>query len=295
MNSSGKRPFRFAAVKFPSCTPAEWKEHAKKSESLGYDVIPALDLPNGISPLPSLLAAADVTSKIRLTTLIVNPSFWHPELLVREVATVDEFSDGRLEVGLGAGNVQAGEWRDGLLVAEPKARLARLRHTVKAVKQGLSDSDRTPAPVQKPHPPILIAGAADGMVKLAAEEADAYQVSGPYPRPKLPPGVPPLVTAENMESRVSLLREHAGDRAKDIEISIGADLILTEDRRAAAEKIAETHTYITVDDILDSPKIMIGTEDEVVEQLLKNRERFGLTYYAINHPIEFAPILAKLK
>jgi probable F420-dependent oxidoreductase len=262
---------------------------------MGYDVVPALDLPGGLSPFPALVAAADATSTIRLTTLIINPSFWHPELLFREIATVDEFSGGRLEIGLGAGNVQAGSWDGPLLVPEPVARTARLRHTINVLKDAMASNDRTPAIVQKPRPPILIAGASDGMVRLAAKEADTFQVSGPFPRPKTPEGVPPLVTAADFDSRVSLLHEAAGARADEIEISVGADLVLTEDREATATKLHETHSYLTVADILDSPKLMIGTEDEVAEQLLRNRERFGLSYYAINHPKEFAPILARLK
>ena len=289
------RSFRFAAVKFPNCTAEEWREHVRSAEAMGYDVIPALDLPNGLSPLPLLLAAAQESSSMRLTSLIINPSFWHPELLARELATIDQLTGGRLEIGLGAGNVQAGPWDGPLLVDEPVRRTARLRHTIDALKRAFADDARTPQVVQKPHPPILVAGAADGLVKLAAAEADAYQVSGPFPRPVLPPGVPPLVSAENFAGRIELLRSAAGDRGDDIEISIGADLILTDDREEWATTLQKTHTYMSVEDILDSPKIMVGTEDEVVEQLLRNRERYGLTYYAINHPPEFAPILKRLK
>ncbi|HUZ76279.1 MAG TPA: LLM class flavin-dependent oxidoreductase, partial [Chloroflexota bacterium] len=96
------RPFRFgiqAGAGFGLQDAKAWTEHARMAEDLGYAVLLAPDhFAPFLSPMPALAAAAQVTSRIRLGTLVINQAWRHPAVLAKEAATVDLLSGGRLEL-----------------------------------------------------------------------------------------------------------------------------------------------------------------------------------------------------
>jgi probable F420-dependent oxidoreductase len=168
-------------------SPTEWRETARKAEALGYDTLIVQDhFANQLGPLPALVAAADVTSGIRLATLVLDNDFRHPAVVAKDAATVDVLSDGRLELGLGAGWLQADYVKAGLSFDPPGQRLAKLAEAVQICKaffcseepisfsgehyqiQGL---DTSPRPVQKPRPKIMVGGRQIRALELAAREA----------------------------------------------------------------------------------------------------------------------------
>jgi len=73
-------------------------------------------------------------------------------------------------------------------------------------------------------------------------------------------------------------------------------VIVTDDRRQAVDELTSRWTELTPDEILQSPYVLIGTVDQMVEDLLARRERWGFSYYAIFEPYldTFAPIVARL-
>ena len=100
----GKRPFRFAVQEHQATSATQWRERARALESMGYS---ALYLPDHFSDLPgpiaALMAAADATTKLRVGSLVFDNDYRHPVVLAKEAAKIDLLSDGRLDLGLGAG------------------------------------------------------------------------------------------------------------------------------------------------------------------------------------------------
>ena len=100
------KPFRFGVNVRTAGSGAEWADKARKVEALGYSVLLVPDhLAELLAPLPALAAAAVATKHLRIGTAVLNNDFRHPVLLAREAATLDVLSDGRFELGLGAGHM----------------------------------------------------------------------------------------------------------------------------------------------------------------------------------------------
>jgi alkanesulfonate monooxygenase SsuD/methylene tetrahydromethanopterin reductase-like flavin-dependent oxidoreductase (luciferase family) len=99
------RDFRFSYNVFGLGTRAEFLDVCRSGERAGYDTVFAADHLGNPAPFPTLVAAAAATERLRVGTLVLNVPFWNPSLLAREIATTHVLTDGRLEVGLGAGHM----------------------------------------------------------------------------------------------------------------------------------------------------------------------------------------------
>ena len=186
------RAFRFG-VNNVTTTLREWQETAQRAEALGYSTLIAQDhFGPQLAPLPSLVAAGAVTSSMRLATIVLDNDFRHPATMAKEAATVDVLTDGRLELGLGAGWLEADYTKTGLSFDPPAQRLERLAETVQICKAFFASEepvtfsgkhyqvaglDASPRPVQQPRPPIMIGGRQRRMLSLAGREADIVSIS----------------------------------------------------------------------------------------------------------------------
>jgi probable F420-dependent oxidoreductase len=276
------RPFRFATVAGPSTPFAQLVERAKAAEDSGFDLLVMPDFAASLSPIAALAALAAHTSTLRFSPLVANAGLWQPNLLVREFMTADQISGGRIEISVGAGVVPGG----------PPKSLTHLRATVEALRVSLEGGANPPGWLSTP--PILMAGSGDNLLRSAGELADIVGFAGPFPHPSsLAPGNVPLLSPEAADDRIAAVRIGAGDRFDQIELNVGALVTITSDPRAAAEKAHQIHTYLSVDEILASPKFLAGTTEEIADQILGHRERFGLSYFAIVGvtPAEFAPVI----
>ena len=100
------RPFRFACLVADARqrTGEDWEALAARAEALGYDTFGVFDhFGTPHAPLQVLQWVASCTSRIRLATLVLDNDFRHPAVLAKEAATLDVLSNGRLELGMGAG------------------------------------------------------------------------------------------------------------------------------------------------------------------------------------------------
>jgi probable F420-dependent oxidoreductase len=231
--------------------------------------------------------------------------------VAREAATVDLLTDGRLQLGLGAGHMKSEYDQAGLGFVSGGTRVERLGEAVTIVKELLTGEPVTfagrhyrvtghrilPLPVQRPHPPILIGGNGRRLLTLAAKEADIVGFSGITFRRG---GVEPDFSgwkAGGVDERVQLVREAAGDRFDRLELSaLVQRVIVTDDRRQAAEELASRWTQLSPEEILESPYVLIGTARDMVENLQARRERWGFSYHVIFEPYmeAFAPVVADL-
>jgi probable F420-dependent oxidoreductase len=186
-------PFRFGVNVRDASSQAAWQDKARKAEDLGYSTFLVPDhLAAMLATIPAVMSAAAATKHLRVGTNVLNNDFRHPVLLAREAATVDLLTDGRLQLGLGAGHMQSEYDQAGLRFDAGGTRVERLAEAVAIVKELLKGKQVTfvgrhyrvtghtihPLPVQRPHPPILIGGNGRQLLILAAKEADIVGLTG---------------------------------------------------------------------------------------------------------------------
>src|SRR6266849_5623065 len=177
------KPFRIGVNVLSAGSRAEWADKARKLEDLGYYALTVPDhLADLLAPLPALVSAAAATTSLRVGTNVLNNDFRHPVLVAREAATVDLLTDGRLQLGLGAGHMQSEYDQAGLRFDAGGIRVERLAEAVTIIKGLLTGAPVTfagrhyqvtdhqihPLPVQRPHPPLLIGGNGRRLLTLAA-------------------------------------------------------------------------------------------------------------------------------
>jgi probable F420-dependent oxidoreductase len=307
------KPFRFGVNLAHAGSRTEWREIALKVEALGYDTLTVPDhLTDFIAPMPALVSAAEATTRLRVGTNVLNNDLRHPVLVAREAATVDLLTDGRLQLGLGAGSIESEYDAVGLSFDPGATRVDRLAEAVIIIKGLLGGEEVSftghhyrvtghtiaPLPLQKPHPPVLIGGNGRNLLTLAAREADIVGLSGISFRQggAAPPDLSGWRVAA-IDERLGLMREAAGDRFPQLELNaLVQRVVVTENRRSATEELTRRWTQLSADEILASPYVLIGTVDQIVEDLQARRERWGISYYVVQEPFidAFAPVVAGL-
>jgi probable F420-dependent oxidoreductase len=311
------RPFRFLAGVGRPGDRRELAEHAQRAESLGYAVLVIPDhLLRQMAPMPALLAAALATTRLRIAPFVLNNDLRHPAVLAQDLATVDVLSDGRLEIGLGAGWNRPEYERAGIPYEPPGRRVGRLEESIRVLKGLFADGPLSfegehyriagmegwPKPVQRPHPPFLVGGGGRRLLSLAGREAQTVSLAPRLPSPERPDVRGCL--AEGTAEKIGWVREAAGERFAGIEICTYTPLgpvTVTADRRSAARHLcdqvrAETQVELTEDEALDSPHVFIGTVEELVEKCLALRERFGIAAVSVwgSQIGDFAPVVERL-
>lgn len=266
-------------------------DDAVRAERAGFDVFQIIDFAGALSPLVALAAVARATSKIRLGPFVLNTALWNPATICRDLATVDRISNGRLEIALGSG-ISLPDTR-GLMPQTRDERFTRLRETVAAIKATVAEPGITPGFVRRPR--LAIAGTVDRALKLAAEEADTFLIASVPPVPKAEGLASYEVIPERAATAKYLdrLRDHAGARADSLEIGTSATVILTDDTDAALAELAKTHTYLSPEQIFESPKMLVGSLEQVTDQIMRRRTELGITYQSLRAPTpeELAPVI----
>ena len=306
------KPFRFGLNIRDASSRAEWQDKARKVEALGYAVLLVPDhLAAMLATIPAVMSAADATTRLRIGTNVLNNDLRHPVLLAREAATMDLLTDGRLELGLGAGYMRIEYDQAGLRFDRGGIRVERLAESVPIIKDLLGGAEVTfvgqhyrvtshkiyPLPVQRPRPPIIIGGNGPRLLALAAREADTVNLTGVT----FTQGGTTLDMSgwkvAGVDERLRVIRDAAGDRFGALELSARIQRVIVTDRpREAAEELQKTWKQISVDEILAAPFVLIGTVDEMVEALRARRDRWGISYFVTFEPFldALAPVVARL-
>jgi probable F420-dependent oxidoreductase len=311
---SKPRPFRFGVSVHGSKSRAEWRDIARQAEALGYSTLLLPDhLGDQLSPIPALVAAADATSILRVGSLVFDNDFRHPVMLAKEAATLDVLSGGRLELGVGAGWLKPEYERAGIPFERASVRIARMEEAIRIVKSlfahgpvdfagryyTITGLEGFPKPVQRPHPPLHIGGGGQHLLSVAAREAD---IIGFLPRARSDGQGQDIMdaTPEALKQKITWVREAAGARFADLELGIlVAQVLTTEDREQAAHLIASTLARgfkVSTDVILQAPYLLLGTVDQICEDLLARRERYGISYISVfEQSMEtLAPVVVRL-
>lgn len=306
-----QRPFRFGVQASTAADAASWAALARKVESLGYSTLTMPDhFDDQLAPVPALMAAADATEKLRVGALVWDNDYKHPVVLAKELATIDMLSGGRLEIGIGAGWMATDYEQSGIPYDSPKVRVDRFEEGLAVIKGAMSgeafsyagehyavtDFTGAPRPVQAPYPPILIGGGGKRVLSIAAREADIVGINGTMTEGVVGPESIATMTAEAVDEKVKIVHAAAGRRIAEIEFNVRAFMVrITDERQAVMEQIAG---FVQVDPsfVEESPFALIGTAAQIVDDLLRRRQRWGFSYVIVGaEDVEsFAPVVTEL-
>lgn len=304
------RPFRFGVQADGARTAAEWANLARRAESLGYSCLTMPDhFGDQLAPVPALMAAAAATSILRVGALVLDNDYKHPVVLAKELATIDVLSDGRLEIGLGAGWMISDYEQSGIPYDSPGVRIDRFVEGLHIIRRAMHPGefsfegqhyritgyDGMPKPVQT-RPPVLIGGGGKRVLTIAAREADIVGINPSMHAGRIGPEAIGGMTAESVDEKVGIVRAAAAERLPDIEMNIRAFLVNVTDDGAGARAGMAKALGVEQSMIDESPFALIGPPDELADRLLERRERWGFSYVIVGGgDIEsFAPVVARL-
>ncbi|WP_031467564.1 TIGR03621 family F420-dependent LLM class oxidoreductase [Sciscionella sediminilitoris] len=267
--------FRFGVNMLKPGPRAEWVQRCREVEDLGFDVLAVPDHLGMPAPFPAVVLAAESTERVRLTTLTLNTAFYNPTLLARDVVGTDQYTDGRFELGLGAGYVRAEFDKAGIPFERAGLRIDHLERTLDELARYYAD-ETEPDPVQQPGPPVLIGGDGNRVLRLAAERADIVAFSGAY----LDGGLRPR-DAAGFAERVRHV--DAALNGRDIERNLLVQQVLvTEDSASAYAGLAvQFGNVVSAELLAETPILLVGTAREIAEKLLEYREEYGITYITV--------------
>ena len=312
MADLGERTFRFGVQLTGAESRDAWIEKAKRAESLGYSVVTIVDhMGDQLAPLPALTAVAMSTTSIRVGTMVLANDWRHPLLVAREAATLDWLSNGRLELGVGAGWLTTDYEQLGIPYDRPGVRVERMMEALPVIRDLLSGERVThsgphyrltnatcfPRSVQKPHPPIVVGGGSHRLLTFAGQLADvvnvhtnlgAAHVVGDQSRAD--------ISSEAARRRFDWVREGAGSRLQQVELGLRIFAASVTDRPESAGAELGRRWEVSAADLLGSPYALLGSVDQITESLMKRRQEFGATYFTWNEPEmeKMAPIVKRL-
>jgi probable F420-dependent oxidoreductase len=308
-----QRPFRFGVqMNLAVSSRQQWVDAARRTEDLGYDVLTIPDhFDDQLGPLTALMCAADVTTTLRVGTTVLDNDYRHPVVLAKELATLDVLSEGRLEIGIGAGWERFDYDASGLAYDLPGRRIDRMVEAVDAMLAMFGDApvtrhgehyritahQATPRPVQRPHPPIMIGAGGPRMLAIAGERADIVIVNPILATGGQSPEVLADMTSKRFTAKIDTLRRTAELHHRDPEIAIRAFAVAVTSKTAAAAGALAATLGLTADDVLDSPFALVGSATELVATLHDRRDQFGVSYVIVpaDQLDAFAPVVAALK
>ena len=307
---SNDRPFRFAAQVAQAGTHDDWVRTARRIEDLGYSTLFMPDhFDDQLAPMPALAAAAEATSTLRVGALVFDNDYKHPLVLAKEAATLDLLSDGRLELGLGAGWLRTDYEASGVPYDPPAVRIDRFEEGLAIVKgllaggpfsfagkhYTITEHEGTPHPVQQPVP-MLVGAGAKRMLSIAGREADIVSVNFNLRAGEVNAEVAATGTAELTRQKIGWIRDAAGSRFDDIELSVTVFFsTVTDDREGMAAAVGSGFDA-SAEDMLGTPHVLFGTVDQLVEELQGHREQFGFSYIVIGGGAweAMAPVVERL-
>jgi probable F420-dependent oxidoreductase len=316
-----RQPFRFAIQATNAADAAGWREFVCRVEALGYSTLFLADHYLGpgpaqrrahtprqdLAPIAAIATAAAHTTTLRVGCRVFCVDYHVPAVLAKEAATLDLLSDGRFELGIGAGWSGVEYEAMGLRFDTPGHRIDKLKEVVALVKAHCAADEivcvgdyvnvggyrGTPPPVQRPHPPIMIGGGGRRVLTYAAREADVVSINTVPFTARNDDGLTPQQEAV---ARFEYVGAAAGIRLGEFDIESSPYFVsLTDDVNGGYDRIAG-QTGIPSDVVRDHPNVLVGSADAVADTLLARREAYGVNYITVQQSLaeEFAPVVARL-
>jgi len=318
------KPFRFGLQAYAPASARDWRDLARKAEAMGFSSFHLADHVIGPGPalnatghpvqtvaaIPAMAVAAEATESIKVGCRVLCVDYRNPVMLAKEVATLDFFSEGRLELGLGAGWLQNEYEAMGIRFDKAGMRIDRMEEVIGLLRASFADGElnidgqhvhavgfeAVPKPVNKPGPPLMIGGGAKRVLTIAGREADIVSLNFDNSSGKLGPEGIGSSTAELTDQKIRWVKEGAGDRFADIELEIAAYFtIITADGDGTRAKMAPMFA-MPPEVLAEHPNALIGTIDEICDRIVERRERFGINYVSFGASVidAIGPVVERL-
>lgn len=235
----------------------------------------------------TLSALASLTSKIRLGSMVACTLHRNPGVLAKTAATLDVLSNGRFELGVGAGIQQAEHDAYGFDFPKPSGRVERLGEALEVIRllwtqpkasytgkhYQLKDAFCEPKPLQKPHPSVIVGGSGDKILEVTAKYADRFDW-----------GYLPTELYKRKLAALEVQCRMVGRNFEEIEKSCwpGGQVLIASSQRELEEKIRRLKgTNETVEEFKIAN--LAGTPQEVIERLHVFVD-LGVTYFMLYFP-----------
>jgi probable F420-dependent oxidoreductase len=317
-----KKLFRFAVQATNAAGAREWRDTAQRVEDLGYSTLfladhylgpgPAQRIANtprqDLAPIAAMAAAAAVTETLRVGCRVFCVDYHSPAVLAKEAATLDLLSDGRLELGIGAGWSEAEYGAMGITFNRPGERIDKLKEVVALLRAHYSGDEiackgqyvnvagyvGTPMPVQRPHPPIMIGGGRKRVLSYAGREADIVSINTVPFIAHNDDGLSPSAEAAR---RLDYVRAAAGERFASLDIESSPYFVKVTDDNSGALTRLSAAIGIPVEVLADHPNVLVGSVDQIVDTLQTRRDAMGINYVTVQQDrVEsFAPVVHRLR
>jgi probable F420-dependent oxidoreductase len=270
------KDFRFG-VGLRAAKSLSVQEEARRAEDFGFDVLHLPDHIGAPAPFPTLMAAASATRTLRVGTFVLNACFYKPALLARDVQALRDLSDGRFELGLGAGYAQHEFEAAELRYPSARERIDYLAHMTEYMAEHLPDV------------PVLIAGNGDRLLTVAAERADIIGLTGGQ-----------LITEADdaLAERVDFVRSAAGDRFDDLELNLAVTAMpRDESGRPDLSIIRRALPQLSDDELLQTAAVLSGSPSEMADTIRGYRDTYGISYVTVQdkHAEAFSKVIAELR
>ncbi|MFZ4516359.1 MAG: TIGR03621 family F420-dependent LLM class oxidoreductase [Acidimicrobiia bacterium] len=305
------RPFRFGVQTGSSRPEQSWGDFAREVEALGYATLTCPDhfVDQELAPVVALSIAAAATTNLRVGALVFDNDYKHPAILAKEMATLDQLSNGRVELGIGAGWMRSDYDALGLPYDAAGARIDRMIEGLDVMEQcfapgafsytgehyTITEYDALPKPAQA-HIPINIGGGGKRVLTIAAQRADIIGINPNLRKGEITADAAQDSLEHMWQQKLEWIREAAGARFNDLELQIRSFMVaVTDDRMGLAEVMAPAFG-VSPEDALASHAVLAGTIEELIDQCIEGRERYGVSYWIVGEDVfrEFAPVVARL-
>jgi probable F420-dependent oxidoreductase len=303
------RPFRFGAKSTKAGSAKEWTDLVKRVEDLGYESFQMDDhFGSQLGTVPALMAAACATSRILVGPHVAGVDFRNPVLFAKECATIDLLSEGRFTLGIGAGWSKADYDVAGIQQDNAATRIERLGEAV-TILRGLwgqepfsfegrhyrvAKTDGMPKPVSDI--PVMIGGGGRKVLSLAAQQADIVGINPKIVARSINPESMRTAAADAVDEKIAWVKEAAGDRFDQLELQMQVFKTTVTDKPAEVVEQVAGAFGLPPDVIATAPFFQIGSAEQITENLLQIRERWGINsiLFQPDGIDPMGPVVAKL-
>jgi probable F420-dependent oxidoreductase len=291
---------RFGVVSESVPGGSAWRDHVRRVEDGGIDVFLVRDhfsagaYGQQLAPFSALAAAAAVTTRLHVGTLVLANDFRHPVIVAHEAASLHHLTGGRFELGIGAGWYQPEYAAAGIAFEPPRQRIDRLEEAL-AVITGLLDGSRVDHagafyqvagleldvfPRHQGRPRLLVGAGGPRMLGVAGRHADTVGLLPAPIRNSQDRDDPLDLLPAALDQKIAVLRASAGDRFCGLELSAFVTIRISDHRRADTEALIARRGWsgIDVSAVWQMPTILIGSVAQIRADLEARRERLGLSY-----------------
>ncbi|KAA9149698.1 TIGR03621 family F420-dependent LLM class oxidoreductase [Amycolatopsis acidicola] len=259
------RLFRFGLVATSAGSARDWTKLAQQAENLGFST---LLMPDGVgiqSAFPALAAAAATTERLRFGNFVLAAPLRPPGLIAWETATLDQLSEGRFELGIGAGRPDGAHNAEvlGVPYGTAGSRVRQVAEIIDTVDR-LFLQDKAFQPVQKPRPPIMVAGGGDKLLTVAAQRADILAVHADG-------------SEAGLATKLGLVREIAGQRFDDLELSVNVFSVGDGELSPFVQRFG-----IDPAQAKDNAHVSVLNGSSPADVLKRRRDELGISYVTFN-------------